>query len=115
MKKGVCAGYSRLYKYLCDQLGMKCEEISGHAKVYGFFNRGEGAFLRNNHAWNVVEINHHWYLIDFTWGTGHLNQQNTFERQLNCFYFLARPQQIICDHFPEEDKWQLLRTPIKMT
>lgn len=114
-RKAVCAGYSRLYKYLCDQVGLKCEEINGYAKGYGYDNCKEGAFLKTNHAWNTIEINSHWYLLDSTWGTGHLNNQNMFERKLNCFYFLAPPHQMIYDHLPKDDKWQLLRTPIRMT
>ncbi|UJR19899.1 hypothetical protein I4U23_023032 [Adineta vaga] len=114
-KKGVCAGYSHLYKSLCDQLAIKCEELSGYAKGYGFATREETAALKTDHAWNVIEINQHWYLLDVTWGTGHLNQQNIFNRKLNCFYFLTRPNQMIYDHLPENDKWQLLRQPIQMT
>ncbi len=30
--KGVCAGYGNLYKYLCDELQMPCEIVSGYAK-----------------------------------------------------------------------------------
>ncbi|CAF0936817.1 unnamed protein product [Adineta ricciae] len=114
-KKCVCAGYSRLYKYLCDQLALKCEEISGYSKGYGFDTREETAILKTDHAWNVVEINQHWYVLDATWGTGHLNEQNIFERKLETFYFLTRSDQMIYDHLPEDEKWQLLKQPIKMT
>ncbi|CAF1233539.1 unnamed protein product [Adineta steineri] len=114
-RKGVCAGFSRLYKSLCDQLALKCEEISGYAKGYGFAVREETAFLKTDHAWNVVEIGRYWYPLDATWGTGHLNEQDIFNRELDTFYFLTRPDQLIYSHLPENDKWQLLRQPIKMT
>ncbi len=94
---------------------MQCEEISGYAKGYGFDNREEDALLKKDHAWNAVEINSHWYLLDSTWCTGYLNKQKIFERKLDCFYFLPRPHQMIYHHFPEDDKWQLLQTPIKLT
>ncbi|CAF4914693.1 unnamed protein product, partial [Rotaria sp. Silwood1] len=50
-KKGVCAGYANLYKYLCDQLEIPCEIISGYAKGYGFENRTD-APSETDHAWN---------------------------------------------------------------
>jgi transglutaminase/protease-like cytokinesis protein 3 len=32
IRKGVCAGYANIYKYLCDQLQMPCEIVSGYSK-----------------------------------------------------------------------------------
>ena len=110
IRKGVSTGYSHLYKYLCDQLNLKCEEIIGYSKAYGF-----DEFLKKDHVWNVVEIDQHWYLIDSTWGSGYLNEQKTFEQQLNTFYFLTRPCQMIYYHLPKDEKWQLLQIPINMT
>ena len=113
-KKGVCAGYANLYKYLCDQLEMACEIISGYAKGYGFDDR-EGAPSETDHAWNAVQIDQHWYLLDSTWGAGHLNDTKQFQRQLTTYYFLARPNEMIYHHLPEQSKWQLLQIPITMT
>jgi hypothetical protein len=113
-RKGVCAGYANLYKYLCDQLEMTCEIISGYAKGYGFDNREE-APSKTDHAWNAVEIDNHWYLMESTWGAGYLNEQKIFVRKLKTYYFLPRPNEMIYDHLPEDEKWQLLRTPINMT
>ncbi|CAF3420593.1 unnamed protein product [Rotaria sp. Silwood1] len=48
-KKGVCAGYANLYKYLCDQLDIPCEIISGYSKGYGFENRTD-ASSKTDHA-----------------------------------------------------------------
>ncbi|CAF4158276.1 unnamed protein product, partial [Adineta steineri] len=112
-KKGVCAGYGNIYKYLCDQLQMPCEVVSGYAKGYGFDNR-KGAPIETDHAWNAVEIDGHWYLIESTWGAGHLNDKKAFERELKSYYFLARPNEMIYDHLPEDEKWQLLERSIKM-
>jgi len=71
-RKGVCAGYTNLYKYLSDQLQMPCEIVHGYAKGYGFDNREE-APSETDHAWNAVEIDNHWYLMESTWGAGHLD------------------------------------------
>ena len=112
-RKGVCAGYANLYKYLSDQLEMPCEVVIGYAKGYSFDNRQE-APSETDHAWNAVEIDNHWYLLDSTWGAGYLNEEKAFERKLKTYYFLARPNEMIYHHLPEKEKWQLLETPINM-
>ncbi|CAF1378502.1 unnamed protein product [Adineta steineri] len=112
-KKGVCAGYGNIYKYLCDQLQMPCERVSGYSKGYGFDDR-EGAPTETDHAWNAVEIDGHWYLIESTWGAGKLNDNKAFERQLDSYYFLPRPNEMIYHHLPEDEKWQLLERRIQM-
>ncbi|CAF3005667.1 unnamed protein product [Rotaria sp. Silwood2] len=113
-RKGVCAGYANLYKYLCNQLEIPCEIVSGYSKGYGFDDR-EGAPTETDHAWNAVEIYHHWYLMESTWGAGHLDDAKEFKRELSSYYFLPRPNEMIYHHLPEDEKWQLLQTPIKMT
>ena len=112
-KKGVCAGYGNVYKYLCDQLRMPCEIVSGYSKGYGFDDR-EGAAAEVDHAWNAVEIYQHWYLVESTWGAGSLTDEKKFKRQLTSYYFLPRPNEMIYHHLSEVDKWQLLRTPVGM-
>jgi transglutaminase/protease-like cytokinesis protein 3 len=113
-RKGVCAGYANLYKYLCDQLQMTCKIVSGYAKGYGFDNREE-ASSEIDHAWNALEIDNHWYLMESTWGAGGLDEKKQFNRQLATYYFFPRPNEMIYHHLPEDEKWQLLRTPINMT
>ncbi|CAF1465487.1 unnamed protein product [Adineta ricciae] len=114
-RKGVCAGYANMYKYLCDHLKMPCEVVSGYSKGYGFDDQ-EGAPSEVNHAWNVVEIYNHWYLVESTWGAGYLNDKKEFVQRLEAYYFLARPNEMIYHHLPrkEEERWQLLEKPISM-
>ncbi|CAF1305689.1 unnamed protein product [Rotaria magnacalcarata] len=113
-KKGVCAGYANIYKYLSDQLELPCEVVSGYSKGYGFDDRDGATPMETDHAWNVVEIYHHWYLMESTWGAGHLNDQKQFKRELTSYYFLPRPNEMIYHHLPEDPQWQLLKSPIKM-
>ncbi len=49
----VCAGYSRAFQYLLQQLGIPCYYCTGSA--------GE------NHAWNIVCLNGEYYNADVTW------------------------------------------------
>ncbi|CAF3347126.1 unnamed protein product [Rotaria socialis] len=111
-KKGVCAGYANVYKYLCDQLELPCEAVGGYSKGYGFDDRDGAKSMETDHAWNVVEIYHHWYLMESTWGAGHLDDQKQFKRELASYYFLPRPNEMIYHHLPEDPKWQLLKSPI---
>ncbi|CAF4219466.1 unnamed protein product, partial [Adineta steineri] len=112
-RKGICNGYVHLYKHLCDRLKLPCKIINGYSKGYGFDIRSN-ASNQTDHAWNAVQINQHWYLIDSTWGAGFINDRKDFKRELNPFYFCPRPQQMIYHHLPENHRWQLLQEPISM-
>ena len=48
----VCQGYALTTKYLCDKLGIECYLVSSRQK---------------NHAWNIIKINGHFYMLDVTW------------------------------------------------
>lgn len=56
--KSVCAGYSFMFKYLCEKVGITCIVITGSSK--------EGI----DHAWNAVCIENNWYMVDCTNATG---------------------------------------------
>lgn len=49
----VCAGYSRAFQYLMQQLGIPCYYCTGYS--------GE------DHAWNIVRIGDEYYNVDTTW------------------------------------------------
>jgi hypothetical protein len=107
-REAVCAGYSRLFHALAGLMGLNSVEISGLAKGYSYASAGTlGA-----HAWNAVELDGHWQLIDATWGAGHLDEQGRFQRELDEFYFLTPPAQFIYSHFPDDRAWQLVSTEL---
>ena len=108
-RKIVCAGYANLFQEFCDIAGIECVTIIGFAKGYGYV--AGMVPKKSNHAWNAVKIKGKWYLIDATWGSGYLNG-NSFVFHYTNLYFLADPKIFINDHFPEEEKWQLLDKPI---
>ena len=112
-KKGVCAGYANLYKYICDYLNIPCDIVSGYSKGYGFEDRVDVP-TGTDHAWNVVKVDQHWYLMESTWGAGSLNDQKAFKQQLNSYYFFPRPSEMIYHHLPENARWQLLRETMQM-
>lgn len=50
-KTGVCQGYTYLFKYVMDNIGIDCVTVPSD---------------ENNHIWNKVKINGEWYNIDLT-------------------------------------------------
>jgi hypothetical protein len=113
-RKGVCAGYAYLFKYLCVQVGIKCEYVSGFTKDE-ILKHPERAPIHSDHAWNTVQIGSYWYLAEPTWASGYLtNNKTRFVRSLNLYYFLVRPDQFIYSHLPKDNKWQHIVDRINM-
>jgi len=99
-KKAICDGYSRLFLTLCEFAGIKCQYIAGNVKFPLRDELGE-------HAWNAVLLNGKWELLDLTWASGGLSGTE-FIKEKNLFFFLTPPEQLIYDHYPDEQKWSLL-------
>lgn len=60
----VCAGYSRAFQYLMQQVGIPCYYCVGYAN-------GE-------HAWNIVYIDGVYYPVDVSWDDGSANPYQYF-------------------------------------
>jgi len=56
-KKGVCRHLARLYKVMCNTIGVKCDLISGDTNADGF----------SDHVWNIVYLNGRKIYKDITW------------------------------------------------
>lgn len=108
-REGVCNGYARLFKTLCDYAGIRSEIITGYART----NMGRpGDRFRSNHTWNAVMIDSAWHLLDVTWASGFISANgNEFIRQYDDYYFLTPPQHFVRDHYPEDLQWTLLADP----
>jgi transglutaminase/protease-like cytokinesis protein 3 len=108
-RTAVCDGYSRLFKTLCDHIGIRSEIITGYARA-GWWN--ERSRFRSNHKWNAVLIDSSWHLVDATWASGYISYHgDEFMRNYDNKYFMAPPQQFIQDHYPEDLNWTLLKDP----
>jgi transglutaminase/protease-like cytokinesis protein 3 len=108
-KKGICHDYSYLFVRMCEAIGIRSEVVGGFARTSRFTPS------QSNHAWNAVQIDGGWGLLDVTWGAGTVNNDATrFVKMFRDEYFLPRPEDMIFTHFPEEEKWQLLDTPFSM-
>ncbi len=108
--RSVCGGYSNLFESLANVSGLETITISGYAKGYNY-TPGMKFTGPTNHAWNAVKLNGKWQLIDSTWGAGYL-ENGKYVREFDDHYFLTPPEEFIYDHFPEDQKWQLLERPL---
>ncbi|MCB0760459.1 MAG: hypothetical protein KDC12_02975 [Flavobacteriales bacterium] len=107
-RKGVCEGYANLFAALCQKSGFRCEVIEGHARggVYGKRDQGE------LHAWNAVQINKRWYILDCTWAAGYVDGKGKFHFERNEHFWLTNPEEMTDDHYPFDPLWQLNAHPI---
>ncbi|XP_060606613.1 kyphoscoliosis peptidase-like [Ruditapes philippinarum] len=121
--KSVCEGYACVFELLCSKAGIPVKKLSGFAKGYGYSPSKQLTLnTETDHAWNAVQLEGKWYLLDSTWGSGHLDSEtNDYEKKFDDFYFLTDPKQFVSAHFPymddnlqESQKWQLLSKPLSL-
>lgn len=84
-KKAVCEGYSRLFQYLCYQVGINSAIIHGTSE-------------NQAHAWNAVMLNSNWYHIDLTWNDGMEGDIPLYD------YFNLTTEEICLDHIIEYEE-----------
>jgi transglutaminase/protease-like cytokinesis protein 3 len=104
-KKGVCAGYSFLYKFMCEAIGLEVKVIDGYART-DFQETGLPIKI-SNHTWNAVKIDNKWRLIDVTWA-----RAISLNKEINDYYFLTSPEEFIVNHFPENEENQFIKSTI---
>lgn len=92
----VCDGFSKAFSLLCNMEGIKAYRISGTVKG-------------NGHAWNKVNLNGCWYVIDITWSVvksgdgedeGHDVDLFRNKEFLSYRYFLVSDSYIKSTHTP---------------
>lgn len=111
--RAVCEGYAKLYKEFCNRADIRCEVVSGFAKGYGYSDSIE--FDSPNHAWNVIELNGEFYLMDITWASGYIQMVNGKLRYFKSYKperLFANPEKFVEQHLPSQSRWQLLNYPI---
>jgi transglutaminase-like putative cysteine protease len=104
-RMGVCAGYANLVQAMVEAIGGKAIVVAG-------FSREASSTLGNgDHAWNAVEIEGQWYLLDVTWDAGTVND-GRFERGYRTDYLFTPPELFVQTHLPALPEWQLLEVPV---
>jgi hypothetical protein len=132
-RKVVCQGYSDLFRSMCNHAGIRCLEVTGYAKGGIDYQRGQ-EFYWEEHAWNAVEINGKWHVLDLTWGSGYialkkrrirkflmhtfglpyLQNKVKFKSSPNDDYYLASAEIMLKDHLPADPVFQLQRYPVSI-
>jgi hypothetical protein len=107
-KKAVCNGYGKLFKRMCEQVGIKNEMVDGYVKKNQF---QIGLVLNVSHSWNVVKLGGLNYYFDVTWAAGSCKTDEEsgkltdFVKQYKDFYWQTPKQKFMRNHFPKDEKW----------
>lgn len=127
-RKAICAGYSELFAELCKYAGVNCVVVPGYDKDISV-NVGDN-FYFDEHAWNAVEVEGRWKLVDVCWDAGAIAiTRRTFKgffvylfsghkkdiqvyhphyvKGGNEFYCMRDGQFFLTDHLPLNPLWQL--------
>lgn len=114
-KLAICAGFSNLYREMCQQLNIRCAIVNGFTYGY-FYNQGQ-QFNEPSHSWNAIYVDSAWHLVDVTWGIKRFKKFLIFKKlknQYNDKFFDTEPQEFVLEHLPEIPMWQLLSYPVPM-
>lgn len=104
---GVCAGYAILFDAMCEAAGLNAEVVSGTSQTG--LQRYRPERLPDNHAWNAIEIDGTWHLLDATWASGYTDPEvSKFTPSFDDRLFLQAPEHFFLSHFPKDTRWQLL-------
>lgn len=103
----VCAGYARLMEVLGEKAGLDIKYVRGKTRGYNPLETDP-----RGHAWNSVLLPEGWCLMDATWAAGSVDDAGVFKKRFDEGYFLARPSEMINSHFPDDERWQMLDTPL---
>ncbi|XP_077477520.1 kyphoscoliosis peptidase [Stigmatopora argus] len=113
--RALCGGYAGLCLEMCRLLGLPCQEVTGHSKGIGYRQGQDLGEVKSDHLWNAVLLDGQWFLMDACWGAGRVDLEGrSFVKRLDDFYFLTEPEEFIESHFPDEERWQLLETPVTL-
>jgi hypothetical protein len=104
-RQGVCQNYSELFDACCKSVGLKSYVIVGYTRD----SLGKANAL--GHAWNAVEIDNQYTLIDVTWAAGYV-QNGVYVHRFRDLYFMQSPSDFIHTHIPFDPIWQFATTPI---
>lgn len=103
-RTGVCLNFACLFNELSNKAGIKSYLIQG-------FTRQGFRVDYLPHIWCGGYIDSAWYLFDPTWGSGYV-EGGKFVNQVNNFYFMTRPEDMIRSHMPFDPLWEFLYYPV---
>lgn len=112
-KKGICSGYANLLQYFCDTYKIESFVVDGRARSTESDIYVTNTRFKSNHAWNAVKINNQWRLIDATWASGVVADEDEreevvkdkFHRRLEEFYYFTPPDRFALLHYPSNVRY----------
>ncbi len=109
-RKALCDGYANLVRFFCQEAGLPARVIIGYSK-----ENNEVTALRDGiyHAWNAVQVEGEWRLLDATWGASYGSDTSYVSAQNRAFFF-TRPAKFAQTHLPFDPVWQLLSKPVTL-
>ena len=96
---------SKMYTYILKKIGLNIFDIKGYSKNTGSYFQDD-IIMEFHYSWNILKVKENYYII---------NPSIYYfidEKELNDFYFCAKPEEFIWANLPKEPKWQLLENPI---
>ncbi|GAB6140965.1 hypothetical protein JCM14076_16940 [Methylosoma difficile] len=91
-RQAVCSGFAHALKLLLDRCGIDCLVVTGNSFM-------PDSTILISHAWNIVNINQHFYHVDATWDA----PTNKNPAELFHHYFNLTDQEIAIDHQWQQD------------
>lgn len=89
---------------MCSTLGIESRVVHGHIRVSSDHAQ---AVQTVEHSWNAVQVHGQWYFLDC------VSAARESSDDLNLFYFLVPPFQLIYSHIPNSEDMQFLARPLK--
>jgi hypothetical protein len=131
-RKAMCADYSLLFNELCRLAGIEAVTVSGYTKAGPY--KPDDKIFRPEHAWNAVNIDGSWKLLDVNFASGYIKgvptwgqwiaktffgkpyaiKKMVFKREYKDEWFFRQPEKMVTDHLPGERMWQLLPGPVPL-
>lgn len=111
----LCQKVYQFVFYAFSYAGIHSRIISGYAKGVNYKPGMKFNPDTDQHSWNSVYIYGTWCLVDADWAArGIIKKLRKLHYRLDEYFFLPDPNHFICDHFPNDDQWQLLERPITL-
>ena len=100
LRKATCTGFTNLYNAFLTYFEIPHQTVIGYSKhQQNLLKRAKPAL---DHAWSAIWLNDRWHLVETTWANLYIDTPNMRDH-----YFMTPPDQMIVDHLPAEEQWQL--------
>ncbi len=107
-RKAICMGYAELFGAMAKLAELEAATVDGYSKGTA---TSKADLNEPDHSWNAVKLEGSWYLLDATWGSSLVLDDQVYTT-INEDFFLSEPDQFLKTHLPIVPFWQLLNCPI---